>query len=76
MIKRLIKHGNSRAIVIDKALLEAAGISENSLFQISVNPHGGLLIQSLDNDQKDIFDENFKMLNKRHSKLMQRLADL
>ena len=26
MLKKLSKHGNSRAIVIDKVLLEAAGI--------------------------------------------------
>ena len=76
MIKRLIKHGNSRAIVVDKTLLEAAGIAENALFQIVVNPNGGLIIQSLEDVQKDIFDEKFKMLNKKYSKLMQRLADL
>ena len=37
MLKRLIRHGNSRAIVVDKAILEAAGIPEDALFQISVN---------------------------------------
>lgn len=76
MIKRLTKHGNSRAIVVDKTLLEAAGISENALFQIIINPNGGLFIQSVDDKQDDIFDEKFKMLNKKYSKLMQRLADL
>ncbi len=50
MMKRLIKHGNSRAIVVDKTLLEAAGISENAIFQISVNPSGGLIIQSVENN--------------------------
>jgi len=47
MLKRLIKHGNSRAIIVDKAILEAAGIAEDALFQISVNPSGGLVIQSV-----------------------------
>jgi antitoxin component of MazEF toxin-antitoxin module len=76
MIKRLIKHGNSRAIVVDKALLEAAGISENALFQISVSPSGGLVIQSIEDTKTDVFRENFKILNKKHRKLMQNLADL
>ncbi len=76
MIKRLIKHGNSRAIVVDKALIEAAGISENALFQISVNPSGGLVIQSIEDTKTDVFRENFKILNKKHRKLMQNLADL
>ncbi len=76
MIKRLIKHGNSRAIVVDKSLLEAAGISEDALFQISVNPSGGLVIQSVEDDTIDSFRENFEKLNKKYSKLMQKLADL
>lgn len=76
MIKSLIKHGNSRAIVIDKALLEAAGISEDGLFQISVNPNGGLIIQSIEDNKTDVFREGFEKLNKKYSKLMQRLADL
>ncbi len=46
MLKRLIKHGNNRAIVVDKAILKAAGIPEDAVFQISVNPSGGLAIQS------------------------------
>jgi antitoxin component of MazEF toxin-antitoxin module len=76
MIKRLIKHGNSRAIVVDKSLLEAAGISEDAIFQISVNPSGGLVIQSVADSKTDAFRENFKKLNKKYSKLMQNLADL
>jgi antitoxin component of MazEF toxin-antitoxin module len=76
MIKRLIKHGNSRAIVVDKALLEAAGISENALFQISVNPSGGLVIQSVEDAPTDVFRDNFEKLNKKHKQLMKNLADL
>ena len=76
MMKRLIKHGNSRAIVVDKALLEAAGISESALFQISVNPSGGLVIQSVEDNQTDRIRENFEKLNKKHKQLMKNLADL
>ena len=76
MLKRLIKHGNSRAIVVDKAILEAAGISEDALFQISVNPSGGLVIQSVLDIKLDDFREKFKELNKQHKNLMQNLANL
>ncbi len=76
MIKRLIKHGNSRAIVVDKALLEAAGIAEDALFQVSINPNGGLVIQSIENNKKDVVKESFEKLNKKYKNLMQRLADL
>jgi len=76
MIKHLKKHGNSRAIVIDKALLEAAGISEETPFQVTVNPNGGLFIQSVEDDKSAIFKDKFKELNKKYKHLMQRLADL
>jgi antitoxin component of MazEF toxin-antitoxin module len=76
MMKRLTKHGNSRAIIIDKSILEAAGISENALFQISINPNGGLVIQSVEDNKRDVFRENFEKLNKKYKQLMQNLADL
>ena len=76
MLKRLIKHGKSRAIVVDKTLLEAAGISENAIFQITVNPSGGLIIQSIEDDKTDVFQKNFEKLNKQYKNLMQNLADL
>ncbi|HLB52515.1 MAG TPA: hypothetical protein VJK48_02260 [Chlamydiales bacterium] len=76
MLKKLIKHGNSKAIVIDKALLEASGISENALFQITINPSGGLVIQSVEDNKAEVFQENFEKLNKKYKKLMQNLADL
>lgn len=76
MIKRLIKHGNSRAIVVDKALLEAAGLAEDTLFQVCINPNGGLIIQSIQDSAQDVIKENFEKLNKKYSDLMKRLADL
>lgn len=76
MLKRLTKHGNSRAIVIDKAILEVAGISEDAVFQVSVIPSGGLVIQSVMDTNINVFRKKFKELNKQHKKLMQNLADL
>ncbi len=76
MLKRLVKHGNSRAIVIDKAVLEAAGIPEDAVFQISVHPSGGLVIQSVIDTNLEEFREKFKELNTQHKNLMQNLADL
>jgi hypothetical protein len=76
MMKKLIKHGNSRAIVVDKALLEAAGLSEEALFQVTINPSGGLVIQSIEDNQTELFQEKFEELNQKYKNLMKRLADL
>jgi hypothetical protein len=56
--------------------LEAAGIREDALFQISVNPSGGLVIQSVIDTNLDEFREKFKTPNKQYKELMQNLADL
>ena len=37
MIKHLQKHGNSHALVIDKALMDALGIDEATALQLTVN---------------------------------------
>ncbi|WP_068466303.1 AbrB/MazE/SpoVT family DNA-binding domain-containing protein [Candidatus Protochlamydia phocaeensis] len=75
MIKRLIKHGNSQALVIDKALLQAAGLDEQASFQITVHPDG-LTIQSV---REDASPEEFRCvadkLLKSKSKLWKSLAD-
>lgn len=75
MLKQLIKHGNSKAIVIDKAILQAAGLDENALFQITVDPNGGITIQSVKPINEDLFQESFSKVLKRHNKLFKRLSD-
>ncbi len=42
MVKTLTKHGNSQALVIDKALIEEMGIDESTPLQITVQ--GGRMI--------------------------------
>jgi antitoxin component of MazEF toxin-antitoxin module len=37
MIKKLVRHGNSRALVIDKPILELIGANENAEFTITTN---------------------------------------
>lgn len=75
MIKSLIKHGNSRAIVIDKALLQAAGLDEdNALFQITVNPDGGILIQSIKGVDENLHQSAFREVLKENDELMKRLS--
>lgn len=81
MLKRLVRHGNSKAIIIDKRLLEEAGISENSVFLISINPGGGLIVESVRNTEvEDIvikgFREQFHKLNKEHKQLFKNLSNL
>ncbi|MBS0621122.1 MAG: hypothetical protein JSS61_06660 [Verrucomicrobia bacterium] len=74
MIKRLVKHGNSRAIVIDKGILQAAGLRDDTSFQLVVNPSGGLLIQSVDDVDRKEFEKHFEELSEELFELMKSLS--
>jgi antitoxin component of MazEF toxin-antitoxin module len=75
MIKSLIHHGNSRALVIDKALLQAAGLDEDkALFQITIDPNGGMIIQSVKAVNDDLHREAFRQTLKENDALIKRLS--
>lgn len=75
MIKSLTQHGNSRAIIIDKAILQAAGLDEDkALFQITVDPNGGIIIQSVKAVNEDLHKKALREILKENDALMKRLS--
>lgn len=75
MIKHLVTHGNSKALVIDKTLLQAAGLNENTAFQITVHPNG-LTIQSVGEEATaEEFKKAADKLLKSKNKLWKSLAE-
>lgn len=73
-VKRLVQHGNSKAIVIDKAILQAAGLDENCLFQIIVDSNTGVTIQSV-KPVSSKFEEAKKNVFKEYAELFKNLSD-
>ncbi len=45
MVKTLQKHGNSQALVIEKALMEAIGVEADSPLQITVSGNSLIVTQ-------------------------------
>ena len=74
MVKHLVKHGNSKAIVIDKAILQAAGLDENTLFQIVVDSNTGVTIQSV-KPVNSKFEEAKNHVFKEYAELFKKLSD-
>ncbi|MHC4408215.1 MAG: AbrB/MazE/SpoVT family DNA-binding domain-containing protein [Planctomycetota bacterium] len=75
MIKSLQKHGNSHALVIDKALMEALEIDENTPLQITVS--GTTLIVSpveVGIGDEDVRDAIAK-LRPKYARILKRLAE-
>jgi antitoxin component of MazEF toxin-antitoxin module len=74
MIKHLVQHGNSKAIIIDKSILQAAGLDDNALFQIVVDSNSGITIQSV-KPINSKFEEAKNHVFKEYAELFKRLSD-
>ena len=75
MVKRLTKHGNSLALVIDRAILELLEIDATT--PLSLTTDGNCLIVSRAQDPKRLkrFEESLKKANARHGGALKRLAE-
>ena len=75
MIKKLTRHGNSLALVIDKGVLDLLNIDEQTPLEISTD--GTSLLISPVRDRKRIhrFKEALKKANARYRRALKRLAD-
>ena len=71
--KRLTKVGNSWAVVLDKPLMDLAGLSPDQPVEIRSNGHG-LVITASGGDQDPAFLEAKARVSTRHQELFRRLA--
>jgi antitoxin component of MazEF toxin-antitoxin module len=75
MIKTLQKHGNSMALVIEKPVMEALGIKEDTPLQITVNGNALIITPANVGVGEEKMQEILKELRKRYSPMLKRLAD-
>ena len=75
MVKTLVKHGNSYALVIDKTLMELAGIGPDS--QLSVQANGqSLTITPVGPDvSQEEFAASLAKVNRQYHKALKRLGE-
>jgi antitoxin component of MazEF toxin-antitoxin module len=75
MIKRLTKHGNSLALVIDRAILDLLKIDAKTPLDISTD--GQVLIISPVQDEKrsEEFKKALDSTNRRYGRMLKRLAE-
>jgi antitoxin MazE len=71
--KRLTKVGNSWAVVLDKPLMDLAGLSPDQPVEIRSNGHG-LVISASAGGQDPAFLEAKASVLDRHQELFKRLA--
>lgn len=75
MIKKLSKHGNSLALIIDRPILDLLGIDEDT--PLSISTDGEVLVVSPVRDEKrrKRFEKALESSNKRFGKALKRLAE-
>lgn len=75
MIKHLTRHGNSLALVIDKALLELLGISAETPLEIRTDGQALIVTPATDPEHRKAMRGALGRVNKRHGKALKRLAE-
>ena len=75
MRKKLTRHGNSLALVIDKPILELLNISDETLLDIATDGQS-LFISPVNSaaDEKK-FEKALGELHKKYGRMMKRLAE-
>jgi antitoxin component of MazEF toxin-antitoxin module len=75
MIKKLVSHGNSAALVIDKPILELLHVDMDTPLEIATDGKS-LIISPVENDKRE---EKFKAalgkVNRRHGRALRRLSE-
>lgn len=75
MVKTLQKHGNSHALVIEKALMEALGIEADTPLQVTVSGHCLVVAPANVGLGKDKVEASIKKLRPRYGRMLRKLAE-
>jgi antitoxin component of MazEF toxin-antitoxin module len=75
MVKQLIKHGNSAAIVIDKPILEMLHISSETSFELSTDGRNLILSPQGEVSQEKCVLESLEKINKKYSRVLAKLGE-
>lgn len=75
MIKKLTAHGNSAALIIDKAVLEIFKISMDTPLEIITDGKNLIISPVRDSLRDEKIEKALKKVNALHSKTLSKLAD-
>ena len=75
MIKKLTAHGNSAALIIDKALLEILNIDMNTPLEIVTDGENLIISPVREDSQHGRVAMALEKVNARHERTLKKLAD-
>jgi len=74
MLKKLTRHGNSLALVLDKGVIELLNIDAETLLEISTDGSLLLITPVKDEKRRRQFNEALEKTNARYGRTLKRLA--
>ncbi len=75
MIKRLTKHGNSLALVIDRGVLDLLDIKADTPLSLTTDGKCLVVAPVRDAKRRELFRRTLGAVNRRHHRALKRLAD-
>ena len=75
MIKKLCKHGNSLALVIDRSILDLLKIDENTPLEVSTDGQALIVAPVRDEAHRKRFEAARESTNERYGDVLKRLAE-
>lgn len=74
MIKKLVKHGNSSALIIDKPIIEMLHIDENTNLELSTDGVSLIVSPVSDVNRTNMLRNSLQKINEKHSKTLKKLS--
>jgi antitoxin MazE len=74
MIKTMIQHGNSSALVIDKPIMELLNIEQNTPLEIITDGKNIIISPIRDTNRLDKLTLSLNKINSKFSKTLEKLA--
>jgi antitoxin component of MazEF toxin-antitoxin module len=75
MVKKLIQHGNSAALVIDKPIMEILNITNETIFELSTDGKNLILSPQVENNQEETIIHSLERINKKYGAVLRRLGE-
>jgi antitoxin MazE len=75
MVKRLTKHGNSLALVIDRAVLDLLKIDSETPLDISTDGQVLVIAPVRDEAHQEKFRQALQTVNRKYGRALRRLAE-
>jgi antitoxin MazE len=74
MVKKMVRHGNSSALIIDKPIMELLNIDSDTPLEISTDGRNIIISPVNDSSKMKRLDKALEKINRKHGSTLKKLA--